>query len=109
MLRVTLQNFMHAPLQNPKHRLASVQSTAEGGDFDSIWVEDFVDKLSRFDRRMNQAVIDSGILSHIPQHALGHEGWNAQQNLSSHRRTRLRSLQSMLGFISCQLLRAFEK
>lgn len=109
MLRVTLQNFMHAPLQKPKQRLASVQSAAESGEFDSIWVENIVDKLSRFDRRMNQAVIDSGILSHIPQHALGQEGWNAQRNLSSHRRTRLRFLQGMLGFIPCQPLQAFEK
>ena len=81
-----------------------MQSAAEGGEFDSIWVEDFVDKLSRFDRRMNQAVIDSGILSHIPQHALGHEGWNAVRNLSSHRKSRLRLLQGMLGIFPCQLL-----
>ena len=81
-----------------------MQSAAEGGEFDSIWVEDFVDKLSRFDRRMNQAVIDSGILSHIPQHALGREGWNAVRNLSSLRKSRLRFLQGMLGIIICQLL-----
>ncbi len=50
------------------------QNAAEVQDFDASWMEDFVQKLSSFDRRMNEAVVHSGILTGIPKGALGREG-----------------------------------
>jgi hypothetical protein len=34
------------------------------------WMAEFVDELADFDRRMNSAVTESGILQHVPRHAL---------------------------------------
>ena len=51
-----------------------MQNAAEADDFDEPWMKDFVQKLSGFDSRMNEAVITSGILKHIPKGALGREG-----------------------------------
>lgn len=38
------------------------------------WLAEFVDDLSEFDRAMNKAVTDSGILKHVPRRALAKEG-----------------------------------
>ena len=45
--------------------------------FDMGWMAEFVDELSEFDRRMNSAVTDSGLLRHVPQHALFKAGAQA--------------------------------
>ena len=42
------------------------------------WAAEFVDELSEFDRRMNKAVTDSGILIHVPRHALFKAGGHAE-------------------------------
>ncbi len=42
--------------------------------FDMSFMAEFVDELSSFDRRMNTAVIDSGILAHVPTNALAKQG-----------------------------------
>ncbi|KAK9904248.1 hypothetical protein WJX75_007665 [Coccomyxa subellipsoidea] len=42
--------------------------------FDMTWMAEFVDELSSFDRRMNTAVIDSGILAGVPANALARKG-----------------------------------
>ena len=42
--------------------------------FDMSWLAEFVDDLSEFDRAMNKAVTDSGILRHVPRRALAKEG-----------------------------------
>ena len=55
-------------------RLLTAQNAAEADEFDESWMKDFVQKLSSFDCRMNDAVISSGILKHIPEGALGREG-----------------------------------
>lgn len=52
----------------------SMQNAVVAEEFDMPWTQDFVEKLSAFDRRMNQAVIDSGILKGIPHDALAREG-----------------------------------
>ena len=51
-----------------------VQNATEGDDFNPTWMADFVKKNSSFDKGMNQAVIDSGILKHIQKDALGRAG-----------------------------------
>ncbi len=42
--------------------------------FDMTWMAEFVDELSSFDRRMNTAVIDSGILAGVPTNLLAKQG-----------------------------------
>ena len=51
-----------------------LQNAAEAEEYNEAWMQDFVQKLSAFDQRMNTAVIDSGILKHIPKDALGRAG-----------------------------------
>jgi hypothetical protein len=46
----------------------------EGGPFDMVWAAEFLDELADFDRLMNRAVVESGILRHIPRNALGRAG-----------------------------------
>ena len=55
-------------------RLLLPQNAAEAQEFDEQWMEGFVQGLSSFDRRMNEAVVHSGILKHIPKGALGQKG-----------------------------------
>ncbi len=55
-------------------KLTSAQNAAEVQNFDESWMEDFVQKLSSFDRQMNEAVVQSGILKCIAKGALGREG-----------------------------------
>ena len=42
--------------------------------FDMSWLAEFLDDLSEFDRAMNKAVTDSGILAHVPRRVLAKEG-----------------------------------
>ena len=39
-----------------------MQNVTESDDFNMAWMEDFIEASATFDSRMNQAVIDSGIL-----------------------------------------------
>lgn len=57
----------------------------EARPFDMGWVAEFVDELSGFDRLMNKAVTDSGILKHVPRFVLAREGALAGQSGSSPR------------------------
>ena len=51
-----------------------MQNVIESDDFNTAWIEEFIDASAMFDSRMNQAVIDSSILRHIPRAALAKEG-----------------------------------
>ncbi|KAK9842361.1 hypothetical protein WJX81_008532 [Elliptochloris bilobata] len=42
--------------------------------YDPAWVDAFVERLSEFDARMNQAVVDSGVLAGVPRGALARAG-----------------------------------
>ena len=51
-----------------------VQNVTESDDFNMAWMENFIEASATFDSRMNEAVVDSGILRHIPRAALAKEG-----------------------------------
>ena len=51
-----------------------MQNVTESDDFNVAWMDQFTEASATFDRRMNQAVVDSGILRHIPRAALAKEG-----------------------------------
>ena len=42
--------------------------------YDAAWVDGFVEQLSEFDARINQAVVDSGVLAGVPRGALARAG-----------------------------------
>jgi len=42
--------------------------------YDAAWVDGFVERLSEFDARMNQAVVDSGVLAGVSRGALARAG-----------------------------------
>lgn len=42
--------------------------------FDMVWAAEFMDELADFDRLMNKAVVEAGILRHVPRCALSRAG-----------------------------------
>ena len=51
-----------------------MQEEGPAGSYNAAWVDAFVERLSRFDARMNQAVVDSGVLAGVPRGALARAG-----------------------------------
>ena len=54
------------------------------GQYDAAWLQRFVRQLSEFEGRMNQVVVDSGILAHVPPGSLAAAGRVPSQAFSSH-------------------------
>lgn len=51
-----------------------MQEEGPAASYNAAWVDAFVERLSRFDARMNQAVVDSGVLAGVPRGALARAG-----------------------------------
>lgn len=77
-LRDLLLNF-----QGSEQGDVPMQNVTESDDFNAAWMENFIEASATFDRRMNQAVIDSGILRHIPRPALTKEGMPPRHTITA--------------------------
>ena len=51
-----------------------MQEEEPAASYNAVWVDAFVERLSRFDARMNQAVVDAGVLAGVPRGALARAG-----------------------------------
>ncbi len=68
------------PLLCPNSGRCGMQSDAPPAAFNRDWVDAFVERLSDFDARMNQDVVDSGVLAGVPRGALARAGASQTAN-----------------------------